>query len=148
MSADRESFACKLHNSNPDIALGIKISLDGNQVYICEHVKEVAQVNFEFDDTEDMARVLEVELFGKLPEHTTVDEQNNILKDAVIAVSAVSLAGIEIDYVFQSHCRYQHNFNGSQSTQVQEAFHGHMGCNGTVTFEFSTPMYLWLLENM
>jgi hypothetical protein len=31
---------------------------------------------------------------------------------------------------------------------IKDKFYGSMGCNGTITFEFNTPFYLWLLENM
>jgi hypothetical protein len=42
---------------------------------------------------------------------------------------------------------YEHNANGT-GPLVQDKFYGEMGCNGTVTLEFSSPTYLWLLEQM
>jgi len=43
--------------------------------------------------------------------------------------------------------QYCHDFNGTQPAVV-DRFHGSLGCNGTVTLKFTTPIYLWLLENM
>ena len=37
--------------------------------------------------------------------------------------------------------------NGTQP-EIADNFFGIAGCNGTISFRFSTPIYLWLLENM
>jgi hypothetical protein len=42
---------------------------------------------------------------------------------------------------------YTHNFN-STGPSTQDKFYGELGCNGTVTVKFNTPIYLWLLEHM
>jgi hypothetical protein len=42
---------------------------------------------------------------------------------------------------------YTHDFNGTQQ-EIQDEFYSEMGCNGTVSLKFSTPIYLWLLEHM
>ena len=42
---------------------------------------------------------------------------------------------------------YTHDFNGTQP-EIEDTFFGEMGCNGTVSLRFTTPIYLWLLENM
>jgi len=43
--------------------------------------------------------------------------------------------------------QYQHDFNGTGNPTIDK-FYGEMGCNGTVSLKFTTPIYLWLLENM
>jgi hypothetical protein len=43
--------------------------------------------------------------------------------------------------------KYQHDFNGTGKLTTQN-FYGELGCNGTVSLKFSTPIYIWLLENM
>jgi hypothetical protein len=42
---------------------------------------------------------------------------------------------------------YHHDTNGS-TAPVTDSFYGTMGCNGRVEMRFTTPIYLWLLENM
>jgi hypothetical protein len=42
---------------------------------------------------------------------------------------------------------YEHDYNGT-GTLTQEKFYGQMGCNGTVSLAFCTPIYMWLLEHM
>jgi len=49
--------------------------------------------------------------------------------------------------VFIDHATYTHNFNGTQA-ETTDKFYGEMGCNGTVSLRFTTPIYLWLLETM
>ena len=53
----------------------------------------------------------------------------------------------DIKITFLDKTVYSHDFNGTQS-MVNDSFHGRAGCNGTMSLKFSTPMYLWLLENM
>ena len=61
--------------------------------------------------------------------------------------SLIQIDDILIDQLLTNKLEYIHDFNGSQST-VKDKFYGVMGCNGTAEFEFTTPFYLWLLENM
>jgi len=49
--------------------------------------------------------------------------------------------------MFTELATYTHDFNGTKEL-TQEKFYGVMGCNGTVSLKFATPIYLWLLENM
>ena len=49
--------------------------------------------------------------------------------------------------MFVEQAVYTHDFNGT-SKATENKFYGELGCNGTVSLKFSTPMYLWLLEHM
>ena len=42
---------------------------------------------------------------------------------------------------------YRHDYNGT-TDPFDDEFYGEMGCNGTVSLKFTTPIYLWLLENL
>jgi hypothetical protein len=64
-----------------------------------------------------------------------------------VQISQVVIDDLDVNQLFLEKCVYQHNFNGSQP-DIKDTFHGVAGCNGTISFEFSTPIYLWLLENM
>lgn len=105
------------------------------------------EIQHEFPDTDDTKYVLEFQLSGKRPEHTKIDEHGKILEDLLITVDAISLDGIDVQQLIYDHAEYHHDFNGTGDT-VNEKFFGTMGCNGRVTLEFSTPIYVWLLENM
>ena len=83
----------------------------------------------------------------KTTEHTKIDEQGNIITDACLTVSNLAFDEIELKQIFINQAVYTHDFNGTQ-TEIQDKFYGNMGCNGTVTLKFATPIYLWLLEHM
>lgn len=84
---------------------------------------------------------------GKTPKQTVIDHQGNIVSDVLLQITNIEVDGIDISTVFAEKSTYTHDFNGSGDTVV-DRFYGSMGCNGSVKLDFSTPFYLWLLENM
>jgi hypothetical protein len=144
--SDTIKFRCDLSTSNSAVPLGFEVLFDGKSVFKTDHVKESCQVTFDINDDESSHK-LQFVMTGKTQEHTSVDEQGNITSDALLKISNVSVDDIDITLLLNDQSKYSHNFNGSQ-TEIEEKFYDNMGCNGTVTFEFTTPFYLWLLENM
>jgi len=86
-------------------------------------------------------------LSKKTAEHTRVDADGNIVDDVVVTITDISFDEISLGYTLLENSSYTHDFNGT-GEPVTEKFSGTMGCNGTVTLKFSTPVYLWLLEHM
>lgn len=146
MTTENILFACQVQPTNTTIALGLRVTLDQVTIFETAHVTETVQVQHEISDA-DGEHELTFELFGKQSEHTKINETGEILSDALLAVSNISLDGIDLDQIFQSVAVYQHDFNGTQAATTAK-FYGHMGCNGTVTLKFTTPVYLWLLGNL
>lgn len=101
-----------------------------------------------FDLDEDVAdHELRFVMKNKTQEHTTVDEHGSIVKDARLTISNVTFDEIPLEQIFFEQAVYTHDFNGTQA-ETTNKFYGEMGCNGTVSLKFSTPIYLWLLEHM
>jgi hypothetical protein len=146
MTTENISFTCQVQSTNNAIPLGLRVTLDQVTIFETAHVTESVQIEHELSDT-DGEHELTFEMFGKLPEHTKITETGEIVSDALLEISNVSLDGIDLDQIFQPLAVYHHDFNGSQAP-ADHKFHRHMGCNGTVTLKFTTPVYLWLLENM
>jgi hypothetical protein len=109
-----------------------------DQQYIVEHT---------FEDVDNGQGVLEFELKNKSTDHTKIDENGNIVADSTVEIHNIEIAGINIDQLIYNNSTYTHDFNGTQPLQTVK-FYGIMGCNGVVRFEFTTPFYLWLLENL
>ena len=126
--------------------LGLKVIIDNNIVYEKSHISCEEQIQLSMSD-DDGEHELIFELFGKKPEHTKINETGDIVEDAMLSISAVEIDDIGIDQIVQSHTVYHHDFNGTKPL-TQDRFYGSMGCNGQVKLKFSTPFYLWLLENM
>ena len=127
--------------------LGIAIWLDDVCVYQTDHVTETYHFRHDINDDEEITRRLKIVMTGKTSDHTQLDHDGNIVKDAMLCIHNITMDEINIDYLFYKITTYQHDFNGNGS-KLTHKFFGHMGCNGVVKFEFATPGYMWLLENM
>ena len=135
-----------VETSNSECPLGVQVWLDDSLLLDNPHVQEkIAFVHDMSDD--DGEHQLRIVLLGKTADHTQVDEAGNIIKDATLQISTVTIDGIDVNQLFLARCVYTHDFNGTQP-KIEDTFHGVAGCNGTIVFEFTTPIYLWLLENM
>jgi hypothetical protein len=139
-------FSCVIAPSTTAILLGSEIWIDDTCVFDQDHVSKPVVVEHEFSDA-DGEHSLRIKLKNKLPEHTRVDDQGNILEDALLSVTEISFDEIDCTQIVQDKAVYYHNLNGTGS-EIQDRFFGDMGCNGTVEMRFTTPVYLWLLESM
>ena len=135
-----------VETSDSECPLGIQIWLDDSLLLDNAHVKEKIAFAHGISD-DDGEHQLRIVISGKTTGHTQVDDQGNIIKDATLQISTVTIDGIDVNQLFLEKCVYTHDFNGTQP-EIQDTFHGVAGCNGTIVFEFTTPIYLWLLESM
>jgi hypothetical protein len=132
--------------SDPACPLGAEVWIDQQQIFNCDHLDATKTVQFDVEE-DDGEHELRVVLKNKLPEHTTVDADGNITQDAVLSIGSFEFEEIDVNQVVQEQAVYYHDFNGS-AAEIQDQFFGSMGCNGTLSLKFSTPIYIWLLENM
>jgi hypothetical protein len=130
-----------------EAVLDLQVILDGQVQWQGRPGTDAEEIAVEFDDADDESHVLEFVLSGKTSEHTQITEQGEIVSDVIIRIQDIAFDDIVIDQMFSELAEYHHDFNGSQPALV-DRFYGVMGCNGTVRLEFTTPVYLWLLENM
>jgi hypothetical protein len=128
------------------IPLGFEAWLDDDKFFDSEHVQQRQKISTDIDDS-DAEHELRLVLKNKTTEHTRVDAENNIVHDVCLTVENLSFGGINLDQILIGQAVYTHDFNGS-GTVIQDKFYGPLGCNGTVTLKFTTPIYLWLLEHM
>ena len=135
-----------VETSDSECPLGIQIWLDDSLLLDNPHVKEKIAFAHDMSD-DDGEHQLRIVISGKTADHTRVDDQGNIIKDATLQISTVTIDGIDVNQLFLEKCVYTHDFNGTRP-KIKNSFHGVAGCNGTIVFEFTTPIYLWLLENM
>ena len=127
--------------------LDLRVMLDGQVQWQGCPGTDVHDIAVEFNDADDESHVLEFVLSGKTIEHTKITDQGEITSDVTVRIQDIAFDDIEIDQIFSELAEYHHDFNGTQPAIVDQ-FYGEMGCNGTVRMEFTTPIYLWLLENM
>jgi hypothetical protein len=135
-----------ISSSDFSARLGLEAWIDNTEIFSCDHVQQAQTITFDLSD-DDGDHELRFVLKNKIEEHTQIDQNGIIVKDAVLIVDNLKLDEIDFGSIFSEHAVYTHNFNGS-AAEIQDKFYGAMGCNGVVSLKFSTPAYIWLLENM
>lgn len=129
--------------NHPGQGLDLKVKLDHVIVW---QSKQSYQGQIQIDlDNEAGTHLLEIIMDGKKDCHTNIDAFGHIVNDTVIFIEDMAFDGIYLEDVFVEKTWYQHDLNG-HSQLVKDKFFGVMGCNGTVALEFTTPIYLWLLD--
>lgn len=128
--------------------LSLLVRFDGQQIFSIDDLpQDFVDITHGFDDSQEQEHVIEIEMLGKIQDHTQVDDQGMILQDRVIEIQKMCLDDIELGYLLTQVAGYHHDGNGTGEPRV-EKFFGTMGCNGRVEFRFTSPLYLWLLEHM
>jgi hypothetical protein len=99
------------------------------------------------EDSED--HELKLIMSGKNRTHTTLTSEGKILSDIFFTINRLEFEELDMRELFCLGRRswYRHNFNSSQP-EFDDEFYGDIGCNGTVFMPFSTPIYLWLGNNL
>jgi hypothetical protein len=139
-------FSCVIDTTNPACPLGMEIWLDDQQIFHSNHVTSSTVFDHEILDT-DGEHQLKFVMKNKTQDHTKVDESGAIVSDARLIIKDFAFDSISPGNMISEFSVYTHDFNGT-GVMIDDKFYGEMGCNGTVRFEFSTPIYLWLLEHM
>ena len=97
---------------------------------------------------EEAEHTLEIFLKGKTYDHTKLDVDGNVVADSLIEVTVLELEDIDVMTPLRETSTYVHSYNNPDLEPVSDEFNFAMGCNGTVTMKFSTPAFIWLLENI
>lgn len=147
------NFTCDLNIAHTIAPLDFEIKIDNKVVYTTNATKNNYSVDIDIDVDESniqTSHVVEFVLRGKEDKHTIIDEGGKIQQSTEIEIKNIKLEDIDITNVFHrtpTMFLYTHNNNGHTDT-ITENFNFCMGTNGTAKFEFDTPVYVWLLENM
>ena len=144
--SDTVKFKCFVSTTNPDATLAMEVKLNGTVVVVIPHIKQKTEISFDIPDHEAKHK-LELVMSGKTHEHTKIDQDGTIVSDSLLIIDELTIDDISLQAWLPDIMAYSHDFNGTQQPVVQKFF-GNMGCNGTLIFEFSTPFYLWLLEQL
>jgi hypothetical protein len=139
------TISCTLDTTDTQCPLAMEIWVDDHKVFD-QIVTGPTQFTHDLAES-DAQHSLKFLLKGKKPEHTTITESGEIVKDARLAIKDLCFDQIALGQIFIQNAVYTHDYNGT-GPQTQHKFYQEMGCNGVVQLDFTTPVYLWLLENM
>lgn len=140
------NLSCEIDTTDASVPLDIAVLVDGQPIFDHCHVDGVIKVSHNLPEDEGDHELCFV-MQNKQPEHTEINESGAIVHDARIVIRDIAFDEIPLGQIMIEKATYTHDFNGTGNTQI-EKFYGEMGCNGTVSLKFTTPIYLWLLENM
>jgi hypothetical protein len=130
----------------PDAMLGFEAWLDDQLMFDTDHLDKTQQIVILLDDT-DAEHELKLVLKNKNSEHTRLTATGEIESDALVEICNLAFDEIALGQIVNKQTVYTHDVNGTAELASHQFF-GVMGCNGTVTLKFTTPVYLWFLENM
>ena len=140
------SISCTVDITNTEATLGFEAWVDDQKFFDTNHMQAQQHIVVEIAD-DDGEHELRFILKNKTSNHTQVDEAGNIVSDARLIVTDLAFDEIKLGHMVTEQTVYTHDVNGTEK-QAQHKFYGEMGCNGTVSLKFTTPVYLWLLEHM
>ena len=139
-------FSCVVENDSNFNDLGLEIWIDSNKFYDNNIATGKTSIKYSFPEYE-AEHILKIILKNKQPKHTSIDNNGKITDDATISIANIYFDDTSMDEIFFKFAKYTHNFNDT-ADEITEKFFGTLGCNGTVTFNFKTPFYMWLLEHL
>lgn len=139
-------ISCIIDTSDALVPLGFEAWIDDQKFFDTDHVQSKQQISVDIGDA-DGDHELRFILKNKTSDHTQVDEAGTIVSDARLIIADLSFDEIKLGHMFTEQAVYTHDSNGTGSI-AHDKFYGEMGCNGTVSVKFTTPIYLWLLEHM
>lgn len=90
-------------------------------------------------------QVIVVEMYDKRDDDTVVDENENIIKDVILKIDNISFDDVDLNELVQMGSMYY-----PKSEYAPEVLNQciNLGWNGRWELKFSSPTYLWLLENL
>lgn len=143
---DSVKISCSINTTDAACPMGLEIWLDEDKILDEQHVTHALEFSHDMRDDEAQHELRFV-LKNKPWDYTKIDQHGNIVQDALLEISNIAFDEIELGYLATEQSTYTHDLNGT-GQQQNTKFFGQLGCNGTVSFKFNTPIYLWLLEHM
>lgn len=157
MSMEKIHFKIKLSGTYWDKRPHYVILMNDQEcvnAYITKDSDEVEYVEFDCSVEEDTEHVLRIRFDNKTQQDTVTDvtDPNNhvIIKDMLLNIIDIEVDDIELGTLTQmlSIFRFDEPQGWPEPNSTELANCVNLGFNGTYELKFSSPFYLWLLENI
>ena len=96
-------------------------------------------------ELEEGEQVIVVEMYDKRDGDTVFDENENIIKDVILNIDNISFGDVDLNELVQMGSMYYPKSKYAPEVLDQCV---NLGWNGRWELKFSSPTYLWLLENL
>jgi hypothetical protein len=143
------SRSLKSKNKNPRIG----ISINSEKLDEFEAVPDevgITKVSYSIEVPEG-ENILAISLLNKESDKdTVVNDNGEITDDLNCEILGVTIEGVELDNLVRAHGTYYLNEPVFYNNEENSVLPGHtfLSWNGTFKFRFSSPLYIWLLENV
>jgi len=159
MTSETLHFKIGLSSSSDTKKPEFNISIN-NKVFVDSKLKNNKDEieYFEFDaEVEEGECFVCVELKNKKLHDTTLDSDGNIVDDLILNIDSIEVDEIDLDVLKWTHSIYEPKYPKhyiikaqSQGTTLEKTLKNciNLGWNGTWKLPFTSPFYVWLLENI
>jgi hypothetical protein len=159
MATEKLKFKLELYATMWDKPPVAEIKLNSKSYFKSEITgteQDPTVVEFEEELTEGSEYNLIIERSGKGKNQTVINEKGDILKDQLLHIKYIEIDEIDIGSLVYEGV-YTPKYPEPWATQQQESGNDlkdsfknvtQMGFDGEWKFTFSSPFYMWLLENL
>ena len=126
----------------------IKVAINNN-ILLDTQLEEKLDFEQAVELSDNESHQLTFTLYDKTNNDTVVKD-GVIEKDTLIKISNIELEDIDLTSILSLNKElfyYEHDSNGTAPLE-KDTLYDTLGCNGTATINFTTPFYIWLLENL
>jgi hypothetical protein len=128
---------------NDDVKVESLLTADANSVQFFKFDAELVEGEY----------LLKIDFLNKQPADTELNESGEIVKDLLLNIVSIEIDEIDIDSLIYTKSFYNPIYPDSYLDQEQKKIttvHNcvNLGWNGTWNLPFSSPVYIWLLENI
>jgi hypothetical protein len=126
----------------------LEVYVDHTKLFQSTARQEIQTINYNINEN-PADHELKLIMSGKTSKHTVVGPDGQITSDIFFIINRLEFEELDMKEIFclGRRSRHRHSFNSTQ-LEFDDEFYGEIGCNGTVFMPFSTPIYLWLADNL
>ena len=125
----------------------VNISINGYPQF-GEILEKSTVVDIDVEIQQDTDNFLTIEYMNKDPENDVIFNETSILKDKRVEIKNISINDIALDY-FSFENKDKLTYESLDGKEKHTGFEAtKLSWNGRTTLKFTTPVYIWILENL
>ena len=125
----------------------VNISINGYPQF-GEILSKSTIVDIDVEIQQNTDNFLTIEYMNKDPENDVIYNETSILKDKRVEIKSISINDIELDY-FSFENKDTLSYESLDGKEKHFGFDAtKLSWNGRTTLKFTTPIYIWILENL
>lgn len=130
------------------LPLNLAVGVDGVEIYDKDLTTNEEQVVEHTISDADGEHIVEIKLSGKTWDHTVVGPKDTILSDIAVMIEEIILEEIDVTGAALRTARLTHSFNNPTKELVTVEGTTYLGFNSITQIKFTTPAFIWMLENL